>query len=197
MDLFEHVFEFTDISSSSFIQFSVWDFPGQIDFFDPTFDAETIFGGHCEALIYILDAQVTVILRKPHFTMPLPISNGFLFRTTTWNPSKSCTQSLVGLTRSIPTFTSRYSSTKLMGFPMTKRLRLSGIFISEQTTSFWMLGAIPSIWGALVLHIYGHKLQHSRSKHSIQNLFKILLSLLWLQFLLDQHLRSFHIRSFQ
>ncbi|GAU93223.1 hypothetical protein RvY_05196 [Ramazzottius varieornatus] len=46
-----------DISSSSFIQFSVWDFPGQIDFFDPTFDADTIFGGHCEALIYILDAQ--------------------------------------------------------------------------------------------------------------------------------------------
>jgi Ras-related GTP-binding protein C/D len=34
----------------------VWDFPGQIDFFDPTFDSEQIFGG-CGALIFVIDAQ--------------------------------------------------------------------------------------------------------------------------------------------
>jgi len=45
-----------DISNSSFVQFQIWDFPGQIDFFDPTFDAEMIFGG-CGALIFVIDAQ--------------------------------------------------------------------------------------------------------------------------------------------
>ena len=35
---------FADLSNSSFVQFQVWDFPGQIDFFDPTFDGESIFG---------------------------------------------------------------------------------------------------------------------------------------------------------
>lgn len=34
----------------------IWDFPGQIDFFDPTFDSEQIFGG-CGALIFVIDAQ--------------------------------------------------------------------------------------------------------------------------------------------
>eukprot|EP00058_Branchiostoma_floridae_P002381 XP_002587869.1 hypothetical protein BRAFLDRAFT_87252 [Branchiostoma floridae] len=46
-----------DISNSSFVQFQIWDFPGQIDFFDPTFDSEMIFGG-CGALIFVIDAQV-------------------------------------------------------------------------------------------------------------------------------------------
>lgn len=45
-----------DVSNSSFVQFQVWDIPGQIDFFDPTFDSETIFGG-CHALIFVIDAQ--------------------------------------------------------------------------------------------------------------------------------------------
>ncbi|XP_071955652.1 ras-related GTP-binding protein C-like isoform X2 [Antedon mediterranea] len=45
-----------DISNSSFVQFEIWDFPGQIDFFDPTFDSETIFGG-CGALVFVIDAQ--------------------------------------------------------------------------------------------------------------------------------------------
>ncbi|XP_055342998.1 ras-related GTP-binding protein C-like [Paramacrobiotus metropolitanus] len=60
-----------DISSSSFIQFQVWDFPGQIDFFDPSFDADTIFGGACEALIFILDAQDDYMdaLEKLHATV--------------------------------------------------------------------------------------------------------------------------------
>jgi Ras-related GTP-binding protein C/D len=47
----------TDIANSSFVQFQVWDFPGQLDFFDDTtFDAEAIFGS-CGALVFIIDAQ--------------------------------------------------------------------------------------------------------------------------------------------
>jgi len=46
----------SDISNSSFVQFQIWDFPGQIDFFDGTFDAESIFGG-CGALVFVIDAQ--------------------------------------------------------------------------------------------------------------------------------------------
>ena len=45
-----------DISNSSFVQFSIWDFPGQLDYFDPSFDSEQIFGG-CGALIFVIDAQ--------------------------------------------------------------------------------------------------------------------------------------------
>ncbi|XP_027030436.1 ras-related GTP binding Cb [Tachysurus fulvidraco] len=45
-----------DISSSSFVNFQIWDFPGQVDFFDPTFDYEMIFRG-TGALIFVIDAQ--------------------------------------------------------------------------------------------------------------------------------------------
>ncbi|CAG0887241.1 unnamed protein product [Darwinula stevensoni] len=45
-----------DVSNSSFVQFQIWDFPGQIDFFDPTFDSDMIFGG-CGALVFVIDAQ--------------------------------------------------------------------------------------------------------------------------------------------
>lgn len=45
-----------EISNSSFVQFQIWDFPGQIDILDPTFDVDLIFGG-CGALVYIIDAQ--------------------------------------------------------------------------------------------------------------------------------------------
>uniref|UniRef100_T1KBE9 Ras-related GTP-binding protein n=1 Tax=Tetranychus urticae TaxID=32264 RepID=T1KBE9_TETUR len=45
-----------DISNSSFVSFSIWDFPGQIDFFDPSFETENIFGG-CGALVFVIDAQ--------------------------------------------------------------------------------------------------------------------------------------------
>ncbi|XP_006007149.1 ras-related GTP-binding protein D isoform X1 [Latimeria chalumnae] len=45
-----------DVSNSSFINFQIWDFPGQIDFFDPTFDYEMIFRG-TGALIFVIDAQ--------------------------------------------------------------------------------------------------------------------------------------------
>ncbi|CAG8492005.1 10383_t:CDS:2 [Acaulospora morrowiae] len=40
----------------SFIDFHVWDFPGQLDFFDPTFDTNAIFGEY-GALIFVIDAQ--------------------------------------------------------------------------------------------------------------------------------------------
>ncbi|XP_028317692.1 ras-related GTP binding Cb [Gouania willdenowi] len=45
-----------DISSSSFVNFQIWDFPGQVDFFEPTFDSEMIFRG-TGALIFVIDAQ--------------------------------------------------------------------------------------------------------------------------------------------
>ncbi|KAK6168130.1 hypothetical protein SNE40_022018 [Patella caerulea] len=45
-----------DVSNSSFVRFQIWDLPGHIDFFDPTFDSENIFGG-CGALIFVIDAQ--------------------------------------------------------------------------------------------------------------------------------------------
>ncbi|XP_075410891.1 ras-related GTP-binding protein D [Tenrec ecaudatus] len=45
-----------DVSNSSFVSFQIWDFPGQIDFFDPTFDYEMIFRG-TGALIFVIDSQ--------------------------------------------------------------------------------------------------------------------------------------------
>ncbi|XP_035233806.1 ras-related GTP-binding protein C-like [Stegodyphus dumicola] len=45
-----------DVSNSSFVQFQIWDFPGQIDFFDQTFDSDMIFGGS-GALVFVIDAQ--------------------------------------------------------------------------------------------------------------------------------------------
>lgn len=54
-----------DISSSSFVNFQIWDFPGQVDFFDPTFDSEMIFKG-TGALIFVIDAQVGRCLWSLH-----------------------------------------------------------------------------------------------------------------------------------
>jgi len=52
-----------DISSSSFVNFQIWDFPGQVDFFDPTFDYEMIFRG-TGALIFVIDAQVKLKIQR-------------------------------------------------------------------------------------------------------------------------------------
>ncbi|EEB08230.1 Gtr1/RagA G protein Gtr2 [Schizosaccharomyces japonicus yFS275] len=41
---------------SSFIDFSVWDFPGQVDVFDTAFDFESIFN-QVGALVFVIDAQ--------------------------------------------------------------------------------------------------------------------------------------------
>ncbi|KAI1000728.1 GTP-binding protein [Podosphaera aphanis] len=43
-------------SMLSFMDFQVWDFPGQIDFLDPSFDLDAIFG-EIGALIWVIDAQ--------------------------------------------------------------------------------------------------------------------------------------------
>lgn len=59
-----------DICNSSFVQFQIWDFPGQIDFFEPTFDSDMIFGG-CGALVFVIDAQDDYMeaLNKLHLTV--------------------------------------------------------------------------------------------------------------------------------
>ncbi|KAF5905795.1 ras-related GTP-binding protein C [Clarias magur] len=59
-----------DISSSSFVNFQIWDFPGQVDFFDPTFDYEMIFRG-TGALIFVIDAQDDYVeaLTRLHLTV--------------------------------------------------------------------------------------------------------------------------------
>src|SRR3989338_8215434 len=44
-----------DVANSSFVQFQVWDFPGQVDFLDSTVDIESIFRD-CGALVDVLDA---------------------------------------------------------------------------------------------------------------------------------------------
>lgn len=65
-----------DISNSSFVSFSIWDFPGQIDFFDPSFETENIFGG-CGALVFVIDAQddYTEALSKLHTTVTRAYKN--------------------------------------------------------------------------------------------------------------------------
>uniref|UniRef100_A0A3B4BKX2 Ras-related GTP-binding protein n=1 Tax=Periophthalmus magnuspinnatus TaxID=409849 RepID=A0A3B4BKX2_9GOBI len=59
-----------DVSSTSFVQFQIWDFPGQVDFFDPTFDSEMIFKG-TGALIFVIDAQDDYVeaLSRLHLTV--------------------------------------------------------------------------------------------------------------------------------
>lgn len=60
MDLsifFSHVFHFKTLCSRSFIDFQIWDFPGQVDFFDEmAYDPQEIFGT-VGALIFVIDAQ--------------------------------------------------------------------------------------------------------------------------------------------
>jgi len=45
-----------DISNSSFVQFQIWDFPGDLEFDDSSVDSDMIFKG-CGALIFVIDAQ--------------------------------------------------------------------------------------------------------------------------------------------
>lgn len=44
------------INNNSFVHFQCWDFPGQIDFFDPAFDSEMIFK-RCTAVVFVIDAH--------------------------------------------------------------------------------------------------------------------------------------------
>lgn len=71
-----------DINNSSFVQFQIWDFPGQIDFFDPTFDSETIFGG-CGALVFVIDAQVTMQYNVLNCKPSISININYLFNQMT------------------------------------------------------------------------------------------------------------------
>lgn len=57
-----------DIANSSFFQFSIWDFPGQIDFFDSTFESEKIFD-NCGAIIFVIDAQVRLFCGEGTYTL--------------------------------------------------------------------------------------------------------------------------------
>jgi len=54
----------------SFMDFQVWDFPGQLNFLDPTFDFDHIFG-ELGALIWVIDAQDEYLepLSKLHTTI--------------------------------------------------------------------------------------------------------------------------------
>ena len=45
-----------EYTNTSMVQFKILDFPGQIDFLDPTFNTERIFGG-IGALVYVIDSQ--------------------------------------------------------------------------------------------------------------------------------------------
>jgi len=59
-----------DISNSLFVQLQIWDFPGQLDYFDEAADPEIVFGG-CGALIFVIDAQddYSQALNKLHHTV--------------------------------------------------------------------------------------------------------------------------------
>eukprot|EP01108_Squamamoeba_japonica_P000369 TRINITY_DN1101_c0_g1_i2.p1 TRINITY_DN1101_c0_g1~~TRINITY_DN1101_c0_g1_i2.p1 ORF type:complete len:362 (+),score=151.41 TRINITY_DN1101_c0_g1_i2:115-1200(+) len=59
-----------EIANSSFVQLQIWDFPGQLDFFDAAFDTDAIFA-QCGALIFVIDAQddYSEALSKLHLTV--------------------------------------------------------------------------------------------------------------------------------
>ncbi|CDH53399.1 ras-related gtp binding c [Lichtheimia corymbifera JMRC:FSU:9682] len=54
----------------SFIDFQIWDFPGQINFFDMAYDSQEIFGA-VGALIFVIDAQddYTEALNRLYYTV--------------------------------------------------------------------------------------------------------------------------------
>jgi Ras-related GTP-binding protein C/D len=54
----------------SFMDFQVWDFPGQLDYLDDTFDFDNIFG-ELGALIWVIDAQDEILdpLSRLHSTI--------------------------------------------------------------------------------------------------------------------------------
>jgi Ras-related GTP-binding protein C/D len=58
-----------EIENSSFVQFQIWDFPGQIDFLHPSFDSDAIFSG-AQAVVFVIDSQddYQEALQKLHLT---------------------------------------------------------------------------------------------------------------------------------
>jgi len=61
---------FVELHRSSFMDFQVWDFPGQLDYLDDTFDFDNIFG-ELGALIWVIDAQDEILdpLSRLHSTI--------------------------------------------------------------------------------------------------------------------------------
>lgn len=81
-----------DISSTSFVNFQIWDFPGQVDFFDSTFDSEMIFKG-TGALIFVIDAQVRRQgeAKAVDEWLNKRVCVAAVLRTTTWRLWAACT----------------------------------------------------------------------------------------------------------
>lgn len=59
-----------DINNNSFVQFQIWDFPGQINYFDPDFNSDMIFG-ECGCVVFVIDIQdeFPEALQKLHETV--------------------------------------------------------------------------------------------------------------------------------
>lgn len=51
---------------SALLDFEIWDFPGQVDIMDKSFDGDSgIFGRGCAAVIFVIDAMVCVVSLHP------------------------------------------------------------------------------------------------------------------------------------
>jgi len=66
-----------NVKNSSFVQFAVWDFPGQIDFFDADlYDSEEIFAG-TGAVIFVIDAQDDYVEMEAIQKLTLTVTRAF------------------------------------------------------------------------------------------------------------------------
>lgn len=66
-----------NVSNSSFVQFAVWDFPGQIDFFDPEiYDGDSLFMG-TGAVIFVIDAQDDYVEMEAIQKLTLTVTRAF------------------------------------------------------------------------------------------------------------------------
>lgn len=70
------------ICNSAFVDFELWDLPGQIDFFDPSFEADVVFGVR-GSLIFVIDAQVIHCPRVIVKLVELPLKIFPMFRMIT------------------------------------------------------------------------------------------------------------------
>lgn len=137
-----YIFAVSDISNSSFVQFQIWDFPGQLDFFDPAFDSGIIMIiyilPHCAfnnilpitQMLYLGDVGHLFLWLMLRMSM-MKRSAGFIrrslklikYRTPLLDDRKMdwllrLPPPLLTFCRSIQKSTSRYSSTRSMAFQM-------------------------------------------------------------------------------
>jgi hypothetical protein len=141
-----------DVSHSSFVQFQIWDFPGQLDFFDPSYDEEALFGG-VGALVFVIDAQaraaalgsaaIRVLLNcaipqtdyndalaKLHNTIKRASKVGFavLYSRICVRFARSSVVRVPSVCRLVQAFSSKSSSTKWTACPMiAKSVRARGV----------------------------------------------------------------------